>query len=43
MDSAMAEAREVMTPEQRTIWDKKMKSRQDWMERHANHRMKKHD
>ncbi len=39
MDKAMAESKEVLTPEQRTQWDEKMKSHRGRMA----DRMKKHD
>lgn len=39
IDKAMAESKEVLTPEQRTQWDEKMKSYRGRM----GERMKKHD
>ena len=38
MDKALAESKEVLTPEQRTKWDARMKSMRDRMDKHMGDR-----
>lgn len=43
MDKARAESNEVLTPEQRKVWEEKMKSMRGRTMEHMGERMKKHD
>jgi Spy/CpxP family protein refolding chaperone len=43
MDKARAESNEVLTPEQRKVWEKKMASHRGHMMERMGERMKKHD